>query len=378
MSTSSQQFHLFFLFTIISLSIADGTELIVVNNCKDSIWPGILGTAGHVTPREGGFLLLSGEQTVLQVPDKWSGRIWPRQGCCFDETTGRGSCQTGDCAGLLQCRGVGGVPPATLVEMTLGTSKSALHYYDVSLVDGFNVPVSMMPVGGGAGCGVAACETNLNVCCPSSLVLKRQGKVVGCKSACLAAKTDRYCCTGEYANPKSCRPTVFSHLFKAICPKAYSFAFDDASGLKTCEASREALQEYSTEILKLAEEIFANHSLLMGMDKDALKWLHGKIMKQATRMNYYPACSRPDLVLGVSPLSDTSTITLLLQDDDITGLQTRHREGWVPVKPIPNTIGWSNGVYKSIEHRAVTNVTAARMSVATFVIPDDDVELGSV
>jgi isopenicillin N synthase-like dioxygenase len=35
-------------------------------------------------------------------------------------------------------------------------------------------------------------------------------------------------------------------------------------------------------------------------------------------------------------------------------------------------------VYKSIEHRAVTNVTAARMSVATFVIPDDDVELGPV
>ncbi|KAJ6772736.1 hypothetical protein OIU74_018866 [Salix koriyanagi] len=90
MSTSSQQFHFFLLCMIISLSITDGTELIIVNNCKDSIWPGILGTAGHVTPREGGFLLLSGEQTVLQVPDKWSGRIWPRQGCCFDETTGRG------------------------------------------------------------------------------------------------------------------------------------------------------------------------------------------------------------------------------------------------------------------------------------------------
>lgn len=241
LTTSALKNSHLFLFFFFFLLIADGTELIIANNCKDSVWPGILGTAGHVTPREGGFLLLSGEQTVLQVPDKWSGRIWPRQGCCFDETTGRGSCQTGDCAGLLQCRGVGGVPPATLVEMTLGTSESALHYYDVSLVDGFNVPVSMMPVGGGAGCGIAACETDLNVCCPSTLVVKRQGKVVGCKSACLAAKTDRYCCTGEYANPKSCKPTIFSHLFKAICPKAYSFAFDDASGLKTCKASRYAI-----------------------------------------------------------------------------------------------------------------------------------------
>ena len=76
----------------------------------------------------------------------------------------------------------------------------------------------------------------------------------------------------------------------------------------------------------------------MGMDKDALKRLHGEMMKQGIRMNYYPNCSRPELVLGVSPHSDASSITLLIQDDDITGLQIRHEEGWVPVKPIPNAI----------------------------------------
>ncbi|KAJ6902149.1 hypothetical protein NC651_019810 [Populus alba x Populus x berolinensis] len=86
---------------------------------------GIPGNAGHMTPREGGFHLFGGEQAVIQLPDKWPGRIWPRK--------------------------------ATSVEMTLGTSKSALHYYYESLVDGFNVPVSMMPVGGGVACGIAAC-----------------------------------------------------------------------------------------------------------------------------------------------------------------------------------------------------------------------------
>ncbi|CAL0315728.1 unnamed protein product [Lupinus luteus] len=30
--------------------------------------------------------------------------------------------------------------------MTLGTPQSALHFYDVSLVDGFNLPVPMKPV----------------------------------------------------------------------------------------------------------------------------------------------------------------------------------------------------------------------------------------
>ncbi|KAL0382027.1 UNVERIFIED_CONTAM: Thaumatin-like protein [Sesamum calycinum] len=215
----------------------DGTQLIVVNNCKDHIWPAILGTAGHQTPNDGGFPLFSGQQLVVEVPQWWSGRIWARQGCCFDQT-GRGSCQTGDCNGQLHCRGIGGQPPATLVEMTLGTSTNPMHYYDVSLVDGFNLPVSMIPGGGGSACGVAACEADVNVCCPENLAVRREGKVVGCKSACLATGADRYCCTGEYASPNTCKPTAFGHLFKAICPRAYSYAYDESSGLKTCRASR--------------------------------------------------------------------------------------------------------------------------------------------
>ncbi|KAL5733191.1 hypothetical protein ACOSQ2_032883 [Xanthoceras sorbifolium] len=147
---------------------------------------------------------------------------------------------------------------------------------------------------------------------------------------------------------------------------------------------KEAVENYSIEMQKVAEELLANLSLLMGMEKEDLIPLHGE-MKQATRMNYYPPCSRPELVLGVSPHSDASTITLRLQDDEITGLQIRHKQKWVPVKPIPNAIvvnigdvieGWSNGVYKSIEHRAVTNEKRARMSTASFFIPEDEVEIG--
>ncbi|XP_061368970.1 thaumatin-like protein [Gastrolobium bilobum] len=234
--------HFIFFCILISISFTDGTRLIMVNNCKESVWPGILGNAGHPSLKDGGFHLGSGEEVVLQVPKCWSGRIWGRQGCFFDEHTGKGSCQTGDCAGLLQCRGIGGVPPATLVEMTLGTSNSPLHFYDVSLVDGFNLPLSMKPSGGGViGCGVAACEGNLNVYCPSALVVHHYGKVVGCKSACLATRSDRYCCTGDYADPTNCKPTVFARLFKTICPQAYSYAYDDSAGLKTCNASQYVL-----------------------------------------------------------------------------------------------------------------------------------------
>lgn len=219
------------------LLVAGGIELILVNNCNESVWPAILGGAGHHSPEGGGFRLATGEEAVFPVPSGWSGRIWGRQGCCFDDK-GKGYCETGDCAGLLKCGGTGGDPPATVVEMTFGTAKSALHYYDVSLVDGFNLPVAMVPVGGGVGCGSAACEVDLNVCCPSRFEVRKGGRVVGCRSACQALKTDKYCCTGEFASPKSCRPTLFSTLFKSLCPRAYSFAFDDSSSLRTCRASR--------------------------------------------------------------------------------------------------------------------------------------------
>ncbi|KAF7816417.1 protein SRG1-like [Senna tora] len=147
---------------------------------------------------------------------------------------------------------------------------------------------------------------------------------------------------------------------------------------------RETVEEYSTEICRVSKEILANLSLLMKMKEDSLKEMH-KVMRLGMRMNYYPLCSKPELVLGIGPHSDSSSITILLQDDDITGLQIHHQEQWVPVKPLPGAfvvnVGdalqiWSNGVYKSVEHRAVTNARKARMSIAMFLMADDDAEIG--
>nr|GMC63710.1 protein SRG1 [Ipomoea batatas] len=154
----------------------------------------------------------------------------------------------------------------------------------------------------------------------------------------------------------------------------------------TLSGFKEAVEEYAIDIEMVTTKILANLSLLMGMEKHSLREMHGE-MKQGIRMNYYPPCAKSDLVLGVSPHSDSSSITLLLQEDEIAGLQIRHKQSWVPINPIPNAIvvnlgdvmeAWSNGVYKSIEHRAVTNQTKARISVATFVIPEDQVDIEPV
>ncbi|KAL3652163.1 hypothetical protein CASFOL_001844 [Castilleja foliolosa] len=76
--------------------------------------------------------------------------------------------------------------------MTLATTMNPAHNYDVSLVDGFNVPVSISM--GAVGCDVA----DMNVCCLDSLTVRSGGKVVGCKSVCLVTEADKYCCTGEH------------------------------------------------------------------------------------------------------------------------------------------------------------------------------------
>ena len=97
------------------------------------------------------------------------------------------------------------------------------------------------------------------------------------------------------------------------------------------------VEAYSSEIKRGAEELLGSISLAMGMEKHTLQKMH-KEMLQGLRVNYYPPCSMPDNVLGLSPHSDTSSITILMQDDNVSGLQIRHQGEWILVKPIPNAL----------------------------------------
>ncbi|XP_057494276.1 protein SRG1-like [Actinidia eriantha] len=96
---------------------------------------------------------------------------------------------------------------------------------------------------------------------------------------------------------------------------------------------------------------------------------------QSMRMNYYPPCPQPDLVIGLTPHSDAVGLTILLQLNEVEGLQIKKDGMWVPVRPLPNAftvnIGdmleiVTNGIYKSIKHRGVVNSEKERLSIATF------------
>ncbi|KAL6660827.1 hypothetical protein ACP70R_000211 [Stipagrostis hirtigluma subsp. patula] len=162
-----------------------------------------------------GFRLDRGQTVQVPAPTGWSGRIWARTGCVFD-AGGKGTCQTGDCGGRMECAGTGATPPATLFEVTLGKGAADQDYYDVSLVDGYNLPVVTVPRArqGGGGCNAGGCMAvaDLNRCVRAGQVLLH----------------------GAYA---TCRPTAYSAIFKSACPRAYSYAYDDGSSTFTCSAA---------------------------------------------------------------------------------------------------------------------------------------------
>ncbi|CAL9159797.1 unnamed protein product [Musa hybrid cultivar] len=201
---------------VVSVSGALAATFTLTNNCDYTVWPGVLSSAGTAALSTTGFQLQKGESRSLDAPAAWSGRFWGRTRCATD-SSGRFSCGTGDCgSGRVECSGGGAAPPATLAEFTLDGS-GGMDFYDVSLVDGYNLPMLVVPQGGSGGsCSSTGCLVDLNGLCPSDLkvVLSTSdggSESVACKSACEAFGSPQYCCSGDFGNPNTCKPSSYSH-----------------------------------------------------------------------------------------------------------------------------------------------------------------------
>uniref|UniRef100_A0A8R7K4A4 Uncharacterized protein n=1 Tax=Triticum urartu TaxID=4572 RepID=A0A8R7K4A4_TRIUA len=102
----------------------------------------------------------------------------------------------GDYGGQLQCGGLGGAAPATLAHVSLHHSGDDQSSYGVSVVDGFNVGLSVTPHEGRGNCPVLACRKDLTQTCPGELQVRAAASdsVTACKSGCLAFDTDELSC----------------------------------------------------------------------------------------------------------------------------------------------------------------------------------------
>ena len=87
-------------------------------------------------------------------------------------------------------------------------------------------------------------------------------------------------------------------------------------------SSRDTLEAYSQEIKDLA-------IVIIGLMGKALKIQEREIRElfedgiQLMRMNYYPPCPEPEKVIGLTPHSDGIGLAILLQLNEVEGLQIR-------------------------------------------------------
>ncbi|KAB5533673.1 hypothetical protein DKX38_016759 [Salix brachista] len=225
-----------FLVAHLLISGVVSTTFTITNSCNYTVWPGVLSSGTGPPFSTTGFSLEKNESKIIEAPASWSGRFWGRT-YCTEDSTGNFSCITGDCgSGKLECSGSGATPPATLAEFTL-SGLNGLDYYDVSLVDGFNLPLLVVP--SGQNCSSTGCIGDVIESCPPELEFTTgtEGKRVGCKGACDAFNMPIYCCVGNYSSPNTCKPTEYSIFFKNLCPQSYSYAYDDANATYTCPST---------------------------------------------------------------------------------------------------------------------------------------------
>ncbi|KAI7855250.1 thaumatin [Circinella umbellata] len=203
---------------------ASASQIIVKNHCAADAHVGQLKNGESQANFQ---VVAKGAEKVYELPADWQGRFWGRTDCEGDACNDVASAAS----------------PASLAEITF-KGYADIDYYDVSFVDGFNLPIKMGPIGGdGTGddeykCGAPTCAKVPD--CPNDAMKVEgpDGKLIGCKSACSAFNTEETCCSGAHNTPETCGPNEYSKAVKAACPDAYSYAYDDQSSTYTCQSDK--------------------------------------------------------------------------------------------------------------------------------------------
>ncbi|GAA5876282.1 hypothetical protein JCM1840_003605 [Sporobolomyces johnsonii] len=200
----------------------------IKNNCNYALWPAVTNygaNSGYTGSR--GWEAAAGNSTTITIPSPWNGRIWARRDCTFD-SSGSGSCVTGNCDGGLEC------DDQTIGYVNVGEfnldSWGGNDFWDISCVPGWTVTMSIEP----DGCDSVVCATDLNPDCPDDKMKQTDsdGNVIGCLSACMAginAETPSMnCCSGDLNNLTTCVSSGVDYysVLKPYCPHAYWYPYD--------------------------------------------------------------------------------------------------------------------------------------------------------
>ncbi|KAF3431762.1 hypothetical protein FNV43_RR26498 [Rhamnella rubrinervis] len=160
-------------------------------------------------------------------------------------------------------------------------------------------------------------------------------------------------------------------------PQSASCCQDDPS------RCMEVMEEFAATMSKLARMLAGVLAENLGHRKEVIEDTCDE-SACFLRLNHYPAYPVSPEIHGLVPHTDSGFLTILCQDQ-VGGLQLMKDFKWVAVKPNEEALivnigdlfqAWSNDVYKSVEHRVMTN-KMKRFSIAYFLCPSYDSLIGS-
>ncbi|KAH9605216.1 hypothetical protein KSS87_002862 [Heliosperma pusillum] len=147
------------------------------------------------------------------------------------------------------------------------------------------------------------------------------------------------------------------------------------------------VDEYSKKLATFSKAIYKAMARSLKLEENCFINNQGQNMAISGGINFYPSCPSPDRVLGVKAHSDGSTMTILLPDPQVGGLQVLKDDVWYNVPLIPGALlvnlgdlgeVMTNGIFKSVIHRVLTNSEKDRLSVAAFFTSEDKKEITPV
>ncbi|ESR64680.1 1-aminocyclopropane-1-carboxylate oxidase 1 [Citrus sinensis] len=150
------------------------------------------------------------------------------------------------------------------------------------------------------------------------------------------------------------------------------------------EDFRNTMEDYIAQLIKLAEKLSELMCENLGLEKSYIKnaFSGEKGPSVGTKVAKYPQCPYPELVRGLREHTDAGGIILLLQDDQVPGLEFFKDGEWVKIPPSRNNTIFvntgdqvevlSNGRYQSALHRVMPEKNGSRLSIATFYNPAND------
>lgn len=132
-----------------------------VNRCNYPIWINPLTSENGAPLAEGIKYFPANTQSSYNIPSSgWAGRFWPKTGCNSEGV----SCAVGQ--SIPPCPTGGCQPPAeTKIEFFYPPINDNRDlWYDISLVDGYSLPVKITPSRRTSSCVPTNCRVSLNDC----------------------------------------------------------------------------------------------------------------------------------------------------------------------------------------------------------------------